>query len=362
MILSFDTNHIFLGENGVTTLSKSRSHLRAVSEKKKFTLPEKKLIQIHDCMVKARAVEERLIKMYKQSDGYFWIGGPGEEAFNIPLGMQVNKGQGLDHDYLHLHYRSSGILIGMGILNPRDAFRQMKNTATDPYSGGRNFANHYSFREYNVPPISSTIGTQYATAIGSGIAHKRHGGKGITIVNGGDAGSAEGEFASCLVWASRPGNELPMLIIVVDNGWGISTAAETQHGEEFISDRAKAFRMKAKVFNGNDVEESYSAIEEAMEYIRTERKPYFLEAKTSRLYGHSSASGANFKSHEEDPIVTFEAQLENAGILSKKQMTEVKKKYEEEFLAIAKEVREEPLPDGSTIYDYVYWNQKGKYW
>ena len=50
-------------------------------------------------MVKARVLEERLIRMYKQSDGYFWIGGPGEEAFNIPLGLQVLKGQGLDYDY-----------------------------------------------------------------------------------------------------------------------------------------------------------------------------------------------------------------------------------------------------------------------
>ena len=76
--------------------------------------------------------------MYKQGDGYFWIGGPGEEAFNVPLGLLVHKGQGPDYDYLHLHYRSSGTLLAMGA-DPVDALRQMKNTATDPYSGGRNF-------------------------------------------------------------------------------------------------------------------------------------------------------------------------------------------------------------------------------
>src|SRR5690606_26661908 len=105
------------------------------------------------------------------------------------------------------------------------------------FSGGRNFSNHFSFKKWNVVPISSTIGTQYATAIGAGIAHRKKGGKAITIVNGGDAGTAEGEFASCLVWSSRPGAELPILIIVTNNEWGISTSASTQHGEKKISSR-----------------------------------------------------------------------------------------------------------------------------
>ena len=104
------------------------------------------LLKMHDLMLRTRLLEERLIKMQKQGDGYFWIGGPGEEAFNVPLGLLVDKGQGLDHDYLHLHYRSSGTLLAMGA-DPVDAMRQMKNTATDPYSGGRNFAGHSSIRD-----------------------------------------------------------------------------------------------------------------------------------------------------------------------------------------------------------------------
>src|SRR5438874_12224544 len=103
------------------------------------------LVQIHQLMVKARVLEERLIQMYKQGDGYFWIGGPGEEAFNVPLGLLVNRGHGVDHDYLHLHYRSSGTLLAMGA-DPVDSLRQMKNTVTDPYSKGRNFAGHFSVR------------------------------------------------------------------------------------------------------------------------------------------------------------------------------------------------------------------------
>src|SRR6476469_8842810 len=72
------------------------------------------MLRVHDLMLRTRVLEERLITMYKQGDGYFWIGGPGEEAFNVPLGLLANKGEGLDHDYLHLHYRSSATLLAMG--------------------------------------------------------------------------------------------------------------------------------------------------------------------------------------------------------------------------------------------------------
>lgn len=329
--------------------------------KHKFKLPEKQLKEIYDVMVKTRVLEERLIRMYKQNDGYFWIGGPGEEAFNIPLGLQVKKGEGPDYDYLHLHYRSSGILLAMGA-DPMDMIRQMKNVATDPFSGGRNFGNHASIKKWNVAPITSTIETQYATAIGTGIAQRQHGGSGLTIANGGDAGTAEGEFASCLIWSSRPNFELPIFIIVTNNEFGISTPAHTQHGDKIISDRGKAFGMKTRTINGNDVEESWFAIQEAMEYIRKERKPYFLEARVSRLYGHSSASGANFVQNELDPLTNFEAQLESAGVFTRKEMDSIREKYTEEMLEMAKRVKEEPMPDPSTIYDNTYFGQKGKYW
>jgi 2-oxoisovalerate dehydrogenase E1 component alpha subunit len=332
---------------------------------RKFTLEPKLLLQMHDLMVKARVLEERLIRMYKQSQGYFWLGGPGEEAFNVSLGLQINKGQGLAHDFMHFHYRQSATMLAMG-MDPMDAMRQMQNTATDPFSGGRNFCSHYSKRDWNVVPVTSTIETQYLTSIGSGIAHRRAGktqkSKGITIVTGGDAGTAEGDFASCLVWASRPGFELPMLIIVTNNQFGISTSYGTQHGEQNVADRGKAFGIKTKTIDGKDVESAWYALQEAMEYVRTERKPFLLEARVSRLYGHSSATGANLITNEEDPLVTFESQLEAAGIITRPEMEAIREKYTAEMLEMSKRVKEEPMPDPSTIYDHIYCGQKGRYW
>lgn len=304
-------------------------------------------------MVKARVLEERLITMYKQGDGYFWIGGPGEEAFNIPLGLLVDKGQGLDHDYLHLHYRSSGTLLAMGA-DPVDSLRQMKNTATDPYSRGRNFAGHASMRKWNVAPISSPIEVQFSIAIGTAYAQRKPGCKGITIVQGGDAGTAEGDFATALVWASRKGSECPLLMIVTNNEYGISTPYEGQHGEVRVSDRGKAFGMQTATIDGNDPEEAWASLKKAMDYVRKERKPFLLEAMVSRLYGHSSASGANYVKDEADCLVRFEEKLESRKLLTRAQMDAMRAKFTAELLEASKKVREEPQPDPNTIWDYVF--------
>jgi 2-oxoisovalerate dehydrogenase E1 component alpha subunit len=314
------------------------------------------LIKMHDLMLRARLLEERLIRMQKHGDGYFWIGGPGEEAFNVPLGLLVHKGQGVAYDYLHLHYRSSGTLLAMGA-DPIGAIRQMKSTATDPYSGGRNFCNHYSIRKWNVVPISSPIEVQFAMAPGTAIAQKRAGGRGITIVQGGDAGTAEGDFASCLIWSSRPGSELPILIIVTNNQYGISTPAAEQHGEKRISDRGKAFGIESATIDGNDPETSYRALARAMEYVRTQRRPFLLEAMVSRLYGHSSSSGANFIGEEVDCLKRFEDRLEGRGLLTRAHMNELRARYTQELLEISKRVREEPPPDGGHIFDHVFSDQ-----
>ena len=112
------------------------------------------LLKMHDLMVKSRVLEERLIQIYKMGEAFFWIGGPGEEAFGVPLGLHVNKGHGLDHDFLHLHYRCTPTLVAMG-MPMIDGIRLIMNRATDRCTGGRNFSGHYCYPEWNVVPVTS---------------------------------------------------------------------------------------------------------------------------------------------------------------------------------------------------------------
>jgi 2-oxoisovalerate dehydrogenase E1 component alpha subunit len=310
------------------------------------------LVQMHELMVKARSLEERLIQMYKQGHGYFWIGGPGEEAFNVPLGLLIHKGQGPAYDYLHFHYRQAATLLAMGE-EPIGALRQMRNTATDPYSGGRNFASHFSIRKWNVVPVSSPIEVQYSMAPGSALAQKRLGGEGITIVTGGDAGTAEGDFATCLVWSSRPGMELPILIIVTNNAWGISTHVDSQL-KPSLSERGKPFGIRTKTINGNDPIESYLELREAMSYVRKERRPFLLEAKVSRLYGHSSASGANAVKHEMDSLKDYEALLETKRVLTRAEMDHTRQRLTRELADAARQIREEPQPAPESIWNHIF--------
>lgn len=304
-------------------------------------------------MVRTRALEERAIKMSKSGEAYFWIGGPGEEAFNVCLGLQVHKGSGPAHDYLHLHYRSLGILLAMG-LPMVDHVRQLAMTATDPFSRGRNFVGHYAIPAWNVVPVTSVIEVQYLMAPGTALVQKRHGGEGITIVNGGDAGTAEGDFESCLVWSNRPGHELPVLMIVTNNEYGISTPAKSQHGERNISDRAAPYDMKAETVDGNDPIACWHAIDRAMKYIRTERKPFLLEAMVSRLHGHSSSSGAQRNWNEADCLANFEQKLIDANAIDADQVRAMKAEAKEEADAAVVQATSEAKPTLEDVERFTY--------
>jgi 2-oxoisovalerate dehydrogenase E1 component alpha subunit len=317
------------------------------------SLPAERCLEIYRIMVRTRAMEERMIKMSKSGQGHFWIGGPGEEAFNTCLGLQVKKGHGPAFDYLHLHYRNSATLVAMG-MPLVDGIRQMVMTATDTHSMGRNFCSHFAHRDWNVLPITSVIEVQHVMAPGTALVQKRHGGDGITIVTGGEAGTAEGDFASCLVWSTRPGQELPVLIIVTNNGWGISTPACSQHGEKHVIDRGKAFGIRGEVVDGNDPIASWHAVRRAMEHCRRERRPYMLEAMVSRLHGHSSSSGAQRVTNEPDAIELFEQKLRRAGVLDAVAVEHTREEALAEVESAVEQVLSEPMPKPSDVEKYTY--------
>lgn len=308
--------------------------------------------RIHQIMLRSRAMEERMIKMAKSGEGYFWIGGPGEEAFNTCLGLQVKKGRGPAFDFLHLHYRHEATLIAMG-MPLIDGIRQMAMRQTDPHSRGRNFPGHFSVPAWNVLPVTPVIEVQHSMAPGTAMVQKRFGGDGITIVSGGDAGTAEGDFASCMIWSTRPGNELPVLIIVLNNGWGISTPASTQHGERRIIDRGAAFGIRGEVVDGNDPIASWHAIGRGMTVCRRERKPYMIEAKVTRLYGHSSSSGAQ-RTADIDCIPQFQEKLLRARLIDEATIDRLKDEARNEADEALQKVLSEPHPTPDDVERFTY--------
>ncbi len=306
---------------------------------------------IHRIMVRSRVMEERMIKMSKSGEGFFWIGGPGEEAFNACLGLQVKKGQGPAFDYLHLHYRNSATMVAMG-MDLLDGIRQMGMTFSDPFSVGRNFPSHFSRKAWNVVPVSSVIEVQFAMAPGTALMQKRHG-DGVTIVIGGDAGTAEGDFTSCLLWSSRPGNELPVLAITMNNRWGISTSHASQHSCEHSIERGKAFGILGEVVDGNDPVASWYAIERALRYCRSTRQPFMLEAMVARLYGHSSSSGAPH-SGESDCITAFEERMLAANVIDQVTIDHIHEEAHAEADAAVEQAMKEPKPRPEDVERFTY--------
>jgi 2-oxoisovalerate dehydrogenase E1 component alpha subunit len=297
-------------------------------------------------------MEERMIKMSKSGQGFFWIGGPGEEAFNACLGLLVKKGEGPLFDYLHLHYRNSACLVAMG-MPVADGLRQMAMTITDPHSMGRNFSGHFAVKAWNVVPVTSVIEVQYAMAPGTALMQKRAGGDGVTVVCGGEAGTAEGDFASCLIWSTLPGREVPVLIVVENNGWGISTSACSVHSEKRVIDRGKAFGIPGEVCDGNDPIASWHAISRSLDYCRRTRKPFMLEALVSRMYGHSSSSGALRDRDMVCPIEMFEKRLIEAGV-DQHTIDAVHEDAQAEIEAELEKVLAEPMPRAQDVERCTY--------
>ena len=322
-------------------------------------LSKEQCLSIYRQMLCSRFLDEHLISMYKKGQGYFWVGATGQEAMDVPLGLLVKKGKGVQYDWLHLHYRCTGTIVAMGA-DIKDIFRMMMNKNTDPFSQGKNFIHHYSIPQWNIPPITSSIETQMSWAIGTAHVQSKKLNAGISIVTGGDAGTALGDFSTSLIWSSKPVNPLPLLIIILNNQWGISTSYKSQHSETHISDRAKAFGIPTYLVNGNNVTESYFTLQKAIQEVRKTRKPVVIEAQVSRLYGHSSSSGANYM-EEECCIQNFENELTKNQMLNLSEIKKIRQDIKEQLKQSVQSMASEEEPNGN-IWSHIYSNNEQANW
>ncbi len=252
--------------------------------------------------------------MNKQGDGYFWIGGPGEEALNASLGLLVHKGQGPEFDYLHLHYRSSATLLAMGA-DPVDTLRQMKNTATDPYS---------SRPELLQPLLGAAVERRAGVvadrgAVLDGARHRdgqqaRRRARASRSCKAATRARPRATSRRASSGRSRPDRELPCLMIVTNNQWGISTPASEQHGEKHIADRGKpSSGSRTRSSTATTPRSATASSRRRWTTCAPSGKPFLLEVMVSRLYGHSSASGANFVPEEVDCLAPLREEARGAA-------------------------------------------------
>ncbi|MBW7845568.1 MAG: thiamine pyrophosphate-dependent dehydrogenase E1 component subunit alpha, partial [Bacteroidia bacterium] len=288
----------------------------------------------------------------------------GHEAIQLAVGMQLKP-----YDYCSPYYRDESMLLGMGI-SPYELMLQLLGKADDPFSGGRTYYAHPSLNRDEFPKIphqSSATGMQAipTTGVAHGIAYKESqqlNNKGeypVVVCSFGDGSVTEGEVAEAFQMAVL--KQLPIIYLVQDNNWGISASKEEMRAMDAYEYAAGFKGMKRMRLNGSDFVESYKGIEEAIDYVRKNRKPILVHAKVPLLGHHTSGvrkewyrTNEDLAQHsKDDPTPLLRKLLENIGV-TEQELTEIEKdakyKIEQQFKQAVEST--DPLPE--SVEDHIY--------
>lgn len=244
-------------------------------------------------LVTAKAMTFLYEENFKLVSKYVHATSRGHEVIQTALGMQLKP-----QDYVFPYYRDDSMLLAIG-MKPYDLMLQVLAKRDDPFSGGRTYYSHPSLKDDDKPKIphqSSATGMQAIPATGvamgfwyseaEGLASYPDGGAPVVVCSLGDASVTEGEIAEAFQMAAL--KQLPILYLVQDNGWDISANAEETRAQDAF-EYAKGFHgLEAVTIDGTNFEESYRTIEEVIEKIRTERRPFLVHAKVPLLNHHTS--------------------------------------------------------------------------
>lgn len=294
------------------------------------------LLQLYYELVKPRMIEEKMLILLRQNRISKWFSGIGQEAISVGVTQALQS----DEYILPLH-RNLGVFTGRKLpLGKLFAQWQGKKSG---YSKGRDRSFHFGTKEHHIVGMISHLGPQLTVANGIALAHLLNKESKVTATFSGDGGSSEGDFHEALnvaaVW------NLPVIFIVENNGYGLSTPSDEQFKFKSFTDKGPGYGMEAIQVDGNNILEVYTAVANISESIRLRPRPVLLEAMTFRMRGHEEASGTKYvPDHlfeiwkKKDPVDNFEGYLKFIGLLNDEKITEIRegiKKEIEEGIDIA---------------------------
>ena len=317
----------------------------------------KEILGVYRTMLLSRRLDEKMLTLLKQGKGFFHIGCAGHEAAQAAIGMLSRPG----HDWFSFYYRDLTMYLMLGGTAEEVLLHHMAK-ATDPNSGGRQMSEHFSNRERNILPISSSVGAQFLPAVGAGLALQRDGIDDAYVYSScGDGATSQGDFHEALNWAAR--SKAPVLFIVQDNGYAISVPVKDQTaGGSAFSLAAGYEGLKRIHVDGTDFFETYAAAKAAIDHIRSGNGPVCLVADLVRLLPHSSSDNhAKYRTPEEleaerreDPLLQMEARLKEAGLIDDDGIAQMRRDVSKEVDKAAAWANDEPDPDPSTALEHVY--------
>jgi len=317
-------------------------------------LGDKELLAIYAQLLRPRLIEEKMLSMLRQGRISKWFSGIGQEAVAVGAAIAMEA-----DEYILPMHRNLGVFTTRGVPMAR-LFSQFQGTANG-FTKGRDRSFHFGTQEHKIVGMISHLGPQLGVADGIALAHKLRQEKKCTLVFTGDGATSEGDFHESVntaaVW------DLPVIILVENNGYGLSTPSNEQFRCRYISDKALGYGMESRVVAGNNILEVVHTLREVAESIRRRPRPVLVECITFRMRGHEEASGIKYVPKEllegwekKDPVVNYEKWLVAEGILGEAAKEAAHQAIKQEIaVAVDTAFSEEPVKaDLATELNDVY--------
>jgi len=292
-------------------------------------LSNDQLIDFYSKLLWPRVIEEKMLVLLRQGKISKWFSGIGQEAISVGATLALQP----DEWIMPLH-RNLGVFTTRNM--PLNKLFMQWQGSQEGYSKGRERSFHFGNREHHICGMISHLGPQLAIADGVALAYKLRKETKVSLAFTGDGGTSEGDFHEALnvaaVW------DLPVIFIIENNGYGLSTPVNEQYRCISLIDKAKGYGMEGVQIDGNNLLEVYDTIKGVREYCIKNHKPYLIECLTFRMRGHEEASGTKYIPQDlfrlweqKDPIINYEKYLIETGVINEMRVADIRNELKDKI-------------------------------
>ena len=287
------------------------------------------LVYFYRQLLWPRMIEEKMLVLLRQGKISKWFSGIGQEAIAVGATLALDA----DEWIMPLH-RNLGVFTTRAM--PLHKLFLQWQGAQQGYSKARERSFHFGSAEHHICGMISHLGPQLAVADGAALAYKLAQKNKVALAFTGDGGTSEGDFHEALnvaaVW------ELPVIFIIENNGYGLSTPLHEQYRCENLIDKARGYGIEGVQIDGNNILTVYDTIKGVRDYCIQQQKPYLIECMTFRMRGHEEASGTKYvptalftEWEQKDPIKNYERYLIGQGVLTAFDVADIRNEFKQKI-------------------------------